>query len=93
MAVLDTIPDGRGGVLALLLIIFIFEMYVWWKDLIFYKRNGWDFSTDNPSQIIQIYYGDSSHDEDIVTNKDRVLFSLPLILVVILICTAAMLFV
>jgi hypothetical protein len=51
-------------------------------ELLFYKRAGWDFNINSNIGPFTMYKGDSSHESDTVSNKDRVLFSWPLVIVI-----------
>lgn len=62
---------------ALLSAFTLYFSYFEMRELIFYRRNGWDFSVNNNISPFTVHEGDST---SVVSNKDRVLFSLPFVI-------------
>jgi hypothetical protein len=82
------VTDWKGGefpFLCLLLAVstasFLFLMVQQIRDLCFYWRNHWDFSQDNNISLSRYYRGESS-DEDLMSNKERILLGRPILIFV-----------
>jgi hypothetical protein len=58
----------------------IFLIQGWVKDLLFYKRNGWDFTHDSGRKM---YHGDDGvmTPERLMSNRARVHFGYPFMIV------------
>ncbi|MBY5336794.1 hypothetical protein HFO99_23180 [Rhizobium leguminosarum] len=46
------------------------------REIIFYKRNNWNFDLDS-NVGLRLYNGDSTDEKDLVSNKSRVCFGTP----------------
>ncbi|MGO7366198.1 hypothetical protein [Rhizobium leguminosarum] len=46
------------------------------REIIFYKRNNWNFDLDS-NVGLRLYNGDSSDEKDLVSNKSRVCLGAP----------------
>ena len=79
--------DWKGGefpFLCLLLAVctsaFLFLMVQQIRELHFYRSNHWDFSQDNNISLSKYYRGESSDIQDLMSNKERILFGRPILI-------------
>ena len=85
------IYDNYDWIVIVVLSLLLLSLIYWWiKDLLFYKRNGWDF--DQPSGL-KMYHGIVRTPESEMSNRNRVLFGFPFMIAVfaIVILATAML--
>ncbi|MBY5652263.1 hypothetical protein HFO45_29055 [Rhizobium leguminosarum] len=69
---------GGTTILLLVLLSFIIQEV---REIIFYKRNNWNFDLDSNIGG-KMYKGDSTDDKDLMTNKSRVCYGTPFMIVV-----------
>ncbi|PDT17840.1 hypothetical protein CO670_05320 [Rhizobium sp. J15] len=68
--------DGIIGGTIILSLVVIFLIIQEVREIMFYKRNNWNFDLDSHVGI-KLYKGDSTDDKDLVTNKSRVCYGTP----------------
>jgi hypothetical protein len=68
------------GVLVVFLAFTIFLLVEQARELIFYMNIGWDFSQDSNICLRNYYWGEGSDPQDLMSNKERVLFGRPFII-------------
>lgn len=76
------------GLVAVLVLacVLIFLMIKWTKELLFYRRNSWNFEIDNKGQSMGL--GIEGGEPQIpFSNKNRVLFAYPLLMLALCIFT------
>ena len=67
---------------------FVIAYFLWWsikswvKDLVFYYQTSWDFSKDSG---VALYYGMGGIRTSLVPNRKRVVFALPLLILICLV--------
>lgn len=59
-----------------LLIYFVKLSISEFREILFYKNNGWDFRQDSKTDI-RVYKGDSAEAENEYSNESRVVFAKP----------------
>ncbi|WP_141105670.1 hypothetical protein [Rhizobium sp. R635] len=96
MASLENHLDTYGAItpIAVLSLAIIFLVTTEVKELIFYKKNKWDFELDSKIGS-KMYKRESAEEEDIIPNRSRVLYTMPLLILLfltLLIVFAAILF-
>lgn len=67
---------------------FVFLLAEQAREFLFYMRAGWDFSQDSNIPLANYYWGEGSDPQDLMSNKDRVLFGRPLIIFIMAILSA-----
>ncbi|MBX4983135.1 hypothetical protein [Rhizobium binae] len=75
--------DGVVGGTIILSLVFLFLAIEEAREILFYIRNNWNFDIDSNIGG-KIYKGDSTGDRDLVTNRSRVLYGRPFLIVVFL---------
>lgn len=75
--------DGVVGGAIILLLVFLFLAIEEAREILFYIRNNWNFDFDSNIGG-KIYKGDSTDDRDLATNRSRVLYGRPFLIVVFL---------
>ena len=75
---MNNYPASDGVVFAIipLSVVVVFLVIAEIRELIFYKKNNWDFSTDSNIGL-KMYNGDSTSDEDLTSNRTRVCYGTP----------------
>ena len=58
----------------------LYSAVQWWKDLKFYRSNGWDFNNDSGRKIFTGTVRLDGVEERPVSNKRRVLVAFPLLI-------------
>ncbi|MGR4844200.1 hypothetical protein ACIPSK_16525 [Rhizobium sp. LARHSG275] len=71
---LDTGGVVAGAIILSIVVLFLVIQEV--REVIFYKRNNWNFDLDS-NVGIRLYNGDSTDEKDLVSNKSRVCFGTP----------------
>ncbi|CDZ52839.1 hypothetical protein [Neorhizobium galegae] len=51
------------------------------REISFYKKNDWDFDLDSGTKL-QVYRGDSDEKKDIISNRERVIYAKPIMILV-----------
>jgi hypothetical protein len=75
---LDTGGVVGGAIILSLLLLFLIIQEV--REIIFYKRNNWNFDLDNNIGL-KMYNGDSTDDKDLISNRSRVCYGAPFMIV------------
>ncbi|MDF0664022.1 MULTISPECIES: hypothetical protein [unclassified Rhizobium] len=70
------VSDGMVFAIILLSVVVLFLVIVEIRELIFYKRNNWDFDSDS-NVGFKMYDGDSTSEEDLTSNRTRVCYGTP----------------
>ena len=71
--------DGTVFAIILLSVIVLFLVIVEIRELLFYKRNSWDFNSDS-NVGFKMYNGDSTSGEDLTSNRTRVCYGTPFVI-------------
>lgn len=66
---LESDSIGRVIAIALSLVFFSFISFCWVKELLFYRRNGWNFDLD--SKCLTMFWGDWEDPGNRMTNSAR----------------------
>ncbi|MGO7610013.1 hypothetical protein ACC689_01870 [Rhizobium ruizarguesonis] len=74
---LDTAGVAGGTIILSLVLLFLIIQEV--REIIFYKRNNWNFDLDSNIGM-KVYNGDSTDEKDLVSNKSRVCFGTPFLI-------------
>ncbi|MGG7579628.1 hypothetical protein [Rhizobium sp. Nf11,1] len=75
--------DGVVGGTIILSLVFLFLAIEEAREILFYIGNNWNFDIDSNIGG-KIYNGDSTDDRDLATNRSRVLYGRPFLIVVFL---------
>lgn len=65
--------DGIVFAIILLSVVVLFLVIVEIRELLFYKRNNWDFNSDSKVGF-KMYNGDSTSEQDLTSNRTRVCY-------------------
>lgn len=76
--------DGFVGAAIILLFPFLFLIIQETREIIFYKKNNWNFDLDSNIGS-KMYKGESTDERDLVTNRSRVLYGRPFLIVLFLV--------
>ncbi|XKM38581.1 hypothetical protein A4U53_006380 (plasmid) [Rhizobium ruizarguesonis] len=71
---LDTGGVVVGAIILSIVVLFLIIQEV--REILFYKRNNWNFDVDS-NVGLRLYNGDSTDEKDLVSNKSRVCFGTP----------------
>lgn len=74
-------PASDGIVFAIILlgVVVLFLLVVEIRELLFYKRNNWNFNSDS-NVGFKMYNGDSTSEGDLTSNRTRVCYGTPLMI-------------
>lgn len=75
--------DGFVGGAIILSLALLFLVVQETREIFFYKRNNWNFDLDSNIGT-KMYRGESIDEKDLVTNKSRVLYGRPFLIVLFL---------
>ncbi|MBY3432755.1 hypothetical protein HFN89_01015 [Rhizobium laguerreae] len=75
---MNNYPASDGIVFAIILLsaVVLFLVVAEIRELLFYKKNNWDFSSDSNIGV-KMYNGDSTSEKDLTSNRTRVLYGTP----------------
>jgi hypothetical protein len=84
------LDSGRAIAIVLSLVFFAGISFFWLKELLFYRRNGWDFEQDfkGPS----MYWGEMELPENKMSNSTRVKTGYPFLFLVSAVCLLGTIF-
>ncbi|ARQ08647.1 hypothetical protein NXC12_CH00559 [Rhizobium etli] len=70
--------DSHGEIvpITLLSLVLVFLISVEIREILFYRKNGWNFDLDS-NVGLKVYNGDSNSEEDLTSNKSRVCYGTP----------------
>jgi hypothetical protein len=86
----EQMTDGvkwSGVILFVYVLLWLIRSYA--KDLLFYRRNGWNFTEDSGEKL---YHGEYPTPETLTTNKYRVLIGMPMMILIFAIVILAVIF-